>query len=220
MPRMHDAIPGIRALTRVSVSLFDTNCYLVTTHGGILCVIDPGGDPDTLIPLVKETGAELAYILCTHAHIDHVEAAGALKEACGGRIVLHRADLPLWHKIDVQALMFGLPEPAPLPVPDLILDGDGALALGDGEIGVLHVPGHSPGSVAYRFPAARIVFNGDTVFAMGVGRTDLFGGSAEMLRDSLAGKLFTLDDGVVLYPGHGPAVTVAEARPNLEWLGG
>jgi glyoxylase-like metal-dependent hydrolase (beta-lactamase superfamily II) len=90
--------------------------------------------------------------------------------------------------------------------------------LGADEIRVLHVPGHSPGSVAYHFPRARIAFSGDTVFAMGVGRTDLFGGSADLLRDSLANKLFRLDDDVMLYCGHGPAVSVADALPNLSWL--
>ncbi len=203
----------------MSVSAFDTNCYLVTTTDGSLCVVDPGGDPESIVERVAATDGELVYILCTHAHIDHVEAAGALKAARGGRIVLHRDDLPLWHKLDVQSMMFGLPDPAPLPAPDIVLDGDGVLPLGAGEIRVLHVPGHSPGSVAYHFAGARIVFNGDTVFAMGVGRTDLFGGDTATLRRSLADKIFTLPDDVMLYSGHGPAVSVADARPNLAWLG-
>lgn len=216
---IEDAKEGGIALARMAVSLFETNCYVVTRDGGDACVIDPGGDARAIAAQLETQGGELAYILCTHGHIDHVEAAGDLKAACGGRIVLHRADLPLWRGLDAQARMFGLPAPAPLPEPDLLLDGDGELPLPGGPIGVLHVPGHSPGGVAYVFPEAGIAFNGDTVFAMGVGRTDLWGGDAEALRQSLVAKIFTLGDDVVLHSGHGPAVTVAGARPNLAWLG-
>ncbi len=210
---------GIAALTRMAVSVFETNCFVLTCAGGEACVIDPGGNAEGIAAQLEEQGGKLAYILCTHGHIDHVEAAGELKAACGGRIVLHRADLPLWRKLDAQARVFGLPPPPPLPAPDVLLDGDGTLPLAGGSIGVLHVPGHSPGSVAYVFPEARIAFNGDTVFAMGVGRTDLWGGDTDALRQSLVEKIFTLGDDVVLHSGHGPAATVAEARPNLAWLG-
>ncbi|HAK95235.1 MAG TPA: MBL fold metallo-hydrolase [Planctomycetes bacterium] len=210
---------GIAALTCMAVSPFETNCYVVTCADGAACVIDPGGDAEGIAAQLAAQGGTLAWILCTHGHIDHVEAAGDLRAACGGRIALHRADLPLWRNLGAQARMFGLPEPPPLPEPDLVLDGDGELPLGGGSIGVLHVPGHSPGSVAYVFPGARIAFNGDTVFAMGVGRTDLWGGDTDALRHALIAKIFTLGDDVVLHSGHGPPVTVAEARPNLAWLG-
>ncbi|HNS00471.1 MAG TPA: MBL fold metallo-hydrolase [Planctomycetota bacterium] len=210
---------GIAALSCLTVGLLETNCYVITSADGAACVVDPGGDAALIAARVAAQGGKLVWILCTHGHFDHVEAAGELKAACGGDIALHRGDLPLWRNIGAQTRTFGLPEPPPLPEPDRLLDGDGDLPFGGGRIGVLHVPGHSPGSVAFVFPSARVAFNGDTVFAMGVGRTDLWGGDADALRRSIAEKLFTLGDDFVLRSGHGPSVTVAGARPNLAWLG-
>ena len=205
-------------LETVEVSLFSTNCYVVKAASGEVAVVDPGGNPERIAALLEAVGGTVRYILCTHGHLDHVEAAGALKDTAGGEIVLHRDDLPLWDRIAQQAQMFLLPEPPALPAPDIILDGETPLTVGPVTVHVRHVPGHSPGSVTYLFPEEGIVFNGDTVFAMGVGRTDLWAGDAEALRNSVEEKLFSLADDVILYPGHGPPVSVKEARRNRPLL--
>jgi hydroxyacylglutathione hydrolase len=208
----------IERLETLEVSLFSTNCYVLKVAGGPVVVVDPGGEADRIVEFLGEIGEPPAYILCTHAHLDHVEAAGAVKARSGGAIVLHRDDLPLWEGVGQQARMFMLPAPVRLPPPDILASGGETLSVGPLSIEICHVPGHSPGSVAYLIRDAGIGFNGDTVFAMGVGRTDLWGGSGAQLRASLLEKLFTLPPSFVLYPGHGSSVTVKQARRNEEFL--
>ena len=215
----HAPAPAAPAIATVSVSLFGTNCYVLTAASGRTAVIDPGGDPAIVLEAIERAGGVLDTLLCTHGHIDHIEAAGAVKARRGGRIVLHRLDLPLWERVDAQAGLFGLPEPTALPPPDLLLEGGETLDLGGVPIEVVHVPGHSPGSVMYVVPAAGAAFNGDTVFAMGVGRTDLWGGDGAQLARSVTQRIFSMADDVVLYPGHGPTLSVQASRRMRAWLG-
>ncbi len=102
---------GIAALSCLTVGLLETNCYVITSADGAACVVDPGGDAALIAARVAAQGGKLVWILCTHGHFDHVEAAGELKAACGGDIALHRGDLPLWRNIGAQTRTFGLPEP-------------------------------------------------------------------------------------------------------------
>ena len=208
----------IEKLVTLPVTLFYTNCYVLKLASGETVVVDPGGDADRIVGAVEDMGGSLAFILCTHAHLDHIEAAGAVKARAGGTIALHRDDLPLWDNVGRQASMFMLPAPPRLPPPDVILAGGEELTAGACSIQVCHVPGHSPGSVTFLFSEAGVGFNGDTVFSMGIGRTDLWGGDSDELRRSLVEKLFKLPDSLVLYPGHGDPITVMEARRNEAML--
>lgn len=211
----------IERIETLQVSLFGTNCYVVKLASGEVAVLDPGGEPERIVAAVGELGGRLEYILCTHAHLDHVEAAGAVRAALGGRTVLHEGDLPLWENLDVQASIFGLPPPPPLAAPDIVLTGEsGELRMGPVTIGFRHVPGHSPGSVAFLFSEGGAGFNGDTVFSMGVGRVDLWGGDGARLKRSIREGLLTLAEDLMLYPGHGPPITVADAREVLPMLDG
>ena len=209
---------AITALDTLEVSPLFTNCYVLKVASGETAVVDPGGNADRVTAALEALGGGLAYILCTHGHVDHIEAAGAVKARLGGRIVLHRGDLPLWEGVELQARMFGLPPPRSLPPPDRILEAEEVLTIGSIPVEVRHVPGHSPGHVLYLFKDQGVCFNGDTVFAMGVGRTDLWGGNGDQLRASVQEKLFSLPDDVVLYSGHGPPATVKEARRNEPYL--
>jgi len=209
-----DGTDGLAAVRSLEVGLLNTNCYLAKGREGELAIVDPGGDPERIARAARELGGPVVFILCTHGHLDHVEAAGEVREKVGGQIVLHRNDLVLWERIDLQAQLFQSPPPSPLPAPDrLVADGD-RLEAGSLRFDVVHVPGHSQGSVAYSCPEASAAFSGDAVFSMGVGRTDLWGGDAASLRASLEARIFSLPDSFLLYPGHGPPVSVKEARRN------
>ena len=212
---MADSDPDAPITVRsLEVGLLNTNCYLVKGRDGAIAVVDPGGDPERIVDAVEALEGSVAFILCTHGHLDHVEAAGEVRERTGGTIVLHRNDLVLWERLDLQAQLFQLPPPPPLPPPDrLVADGE-RLEAGSLAFDVLHVPGHSPGSVGYLCPEVSMAFTGDVVFSMGVGRTDLWGGDPGSLRASLETRIFSLPDSFLLYPGHGPPVSVREARRN------
>lgn len=196
-----------------------TNCYIIVNQEKEAAVIDPADEADRILETVASLDATVSLILCTHGHFDHIGAAGQVHEKTGAQIALHNGDLPLWKQVELQTQMFGLPAPPPLPPPHIIFSDDDAITLGNLSINVRHTPGHSPGSVIYHLEEDNLIINGDTVFAMGVGRTDLWGGDAALLKQSLENQIFSLPDDVVLYPGHGPCTTVSDARRNLAFLG-
>jgi glyoxylase-like metal-dependent hydrolase (beta-lactamase superfamily II) len=130
-------------------------------------------------------------------------------EATGAPIHLHQADRPLYDRAAVQAAVFGLQAETPVPPQCELKDGD-VLACGRFLFEVRHVPGHSPGHVAFVTPGMALV--GDVVFAGSIGRTDLPGGDMPTLLQSVRTRLLTLPDETVLYPGHGPETTVGRER--------
>lgn len=192
------------------VGAFQMNCYLVAdeaTREGV--VIDPGDEIPLLLDLIRREGLKIQAILLTHGHVDHVMHAQDLKAALGIPLCAHPADQDLLQAAPQQALMFGL-TPGPVPVVDQELQEGVAFQAGPLTFRVLHVPGHSPGGVA--LVIGDCAFVGDTLFAGSVGRTDLPGGDFRQLARSIRGKLYTLPEQTVLYPGHGPATTVGEER--------
>lgn len=198
-------------ITCMTVGPFQENCYLLAKDGE-LAIFDPGDEPERLISAIERVGAKPRYILLTHAHLDHVGAAKALQERYDIPLCVPEGEVELLEALPVQCQMFGMP-PAPQPRVDRVLAGHESLPLGTGTLTQLQTPGHSPGGTCYRLDDH--VFVGDTIFAGGVGRTDLWGGSWPTLQASIEANLFTLPDDVTLYPGHGPTTTVgAEKRSN------
>lgn len=194
----------------VVVSMFATNCYLVgcpETNKGM--VIDPGAEGKRILAAIKELGLEIEYILNTHGHIDHVGANARLKEALRVPLLFPEKDLEIYRRPG-----FGLGLVAgKQPAPDRLLREGDRISCGNLEFAVLETPGHTAGGVCLR--AAEAVFTGDTIFAGSIGRTDLAGGSFAEIMQSIREKLMVLPPQTVLYPGHGPATTVAEeARSN------
>lgn len=198
------------------------NAYLVFDEASATVVaIDPGDYPARLVERIEQSGARLVGILLTHGHWDHVGGVRELKAAFDAPVYLHEADAPLYERVVEQAELFGFhAEPQP-PLDHAVKDGD-VVELGPFRFEVIHTPGHSPGGVCYRMRdaggEADVVFVGDTIFAGGVGRCDLPGGSFEELIAGIRQKLLTLDDTTVLYPGHGPKTTVAAERETNPFL--
>jgi hydroxyacylglutathione hydrolase len=171
-------------------------------------VIDPGDEASELIAAVRAHALQVKYILLTHAHVDHVTGVGAAQEAFGAPVYLHRADLPLYEHTVQQAQMFGFEVEAPPPV-DAVYD-DRPLRFGDHEVRVHHTPGHCPGGVCLQI--GDHLFVGDTLFAGSIGRTDLPGGSYDVLMRSITEVLFPLGDEAIVHPGHGPDTTIGRER--------
>lgn len=176
-------------------------------------IIDATWYPEQVAQLAR--GYRIKSIVITHGHVDHCCGAGRLKELVGGEIAIHNDDLFLYERTPEQAAMFGLSAPR-LPPPDRVLaDGD-RITFGPYALEVMHTPGHSPGAVCLKLE--RQVFSGDTLFALSVGRTDLWGGSMEALLRSIRTKLLTLSDETRVYPGHGPSTTIGEERRHNPFL--
>jgi hydroxyacylglutathione hydrolase len=190
------------------------NCYVVgDPEAGRAVVVDPGGDADELAEAIAGRGLVVTAIVATHAHFDHVLGAARLRELVGAPFLLHDGDEPLLSWLQESGrLWLGVELPPPPEVDDFPEEGD-VIAAGGIELGVLHTPGHSPGSISLLAEGA--VFCGDTLFAGSVGRTDLPGGSTEALIAAIRRKLLVLAPEVAVYPGHGPPTTVArEVRSN------
>lgn len=194
------------------VGPLQVNCYLVgceETKEGI--VIDPGGDAPVILSQIHALELNIAYIVNTHGHIDHVAANRALKEATGAPLAIHRLDAP-W-LISPQgglALLLGV---TPGPPADIFLEEGDDIKFGNISLKVLHTPGHTSGGISLLGEGD--IFTGDALFNMGIGRTDLPGGDFKSLIESIRTKLFTLPEETVVYPGHGPATTIGrEKRTN------
>jgi glyoxylase-like metal-dependent hydrolase (beta-lactamase superfamily II) len=204
-------------LHTIPVGITQTNCYVVgceETQEGV--VIDPGGHPQRILKIIEESGLTIRYVLNTHCHFDHIGANAEIVAATDAPLALHPAELPLLQARGGAAL-FGIPVNAS-PLPDLELEPGQALEVGTLRFQVLHTPGHSPGSLTFYLEEEKVAFDGDVLFALGVGRTDLPGGDWNTLMRSIRDVLFAMPDETVLYPGHGPKTTVGREKRSNPWV--
>ncbi len=206
-------------LHTVQVGITQTNCYIVgceETREGV--VIDPGGHPERILAALEKSGLTIRYVLNTHCHFDHMGANAEIVVATGAPLALHPAEVPLL-RAQGGAEWFGVPV-RESPLPDIELADGQVLEVGRLRFRVLHVPGHSPGGVAFYEPREGAVFDGDVLFADGVGRSDLPGGDWETLVRSIREVLFALPDETVVYPGHGSKTTIGYEKRHNPWVGG
>lgn len=202
----------------VEVGPLAVNAYIVAHRGtGKAAVVDPGDDGPALLAELSGRGLAAESILLTHGHFDHVGGVRFLKERTGATVYVHADDAERMRTARRQGLLFGLSVDDPPPPDVLLADGD-RIALGDGAFEVAHTPGHTPGCVS--FIAGPMAFTGDLIFAGSIGRTDLPGGDHDALIASVRERIFTLPDGTVLFPGHGPATTVGEERQTNPFFTG
>lgn len=190
-------------------------------------VVDPGGDAPRIIQLLEEQGARVRWIVHTHAHFDHILGTHEVAEharqcahaeqqddapAVDVRVALHEGDMFLYNALPAQCKMFGLPPQQAEEAINHRLNDDEGLEFGEGKLNVLHTPGHTPGSCCFELDGAGLVFSGDTLFRMGIGRTDLPGGDTEQIFKSIKDRLFTMDDGTAVIPGHGQFTRIFEEK--------
>ena len=196
-------LPGA-SIIKMSVGPMDNNAYLVTcAETGTSLLLDAANDPDLLVELVREHAPKLAMIVTTHQHFDHWQALEAVAEATGAPTAAHPLDAD------------------PLPVkPSHLLSGGDILSVGDLTFDVIHLRGHTPGSVALALrPAgertAVQLFTGDCLFPGGVGKTWEPGAFEQLLGDVTDRVFDAYGDDTVVYPGHGDDTTLGEERPHL-----
>lgn len=210
---------------RMPLGPFQTNCFLVedvATHDAL--VVDPGGDAPAIRARVADLGLRPVQVVHTHGHMDHCLASTVLARHFDVPIAMHAADLPLYRNMprQVEALM-GPGAAAAMGAIDalepavLLADGD-RVTVGQSEAEVLHLPGHSPGGIGLLFRTApAVLICGDTLFADGVGRTDLWGGDWNVLLASIRDRIFVLPDDTVVHCGHGPDTTVGREKAGFPY---
>lgn len=193
-----------------------TNAYLLhETDANVLVIVDPATGADELLArarsLVAE-GAHFAAIWNTHGHFDHVYDNALWKSEFKAPLLAHPADAFFLEHLREQSLWFGLPAPEVVQADAELHEGD-TLEIGTEKARVWELPGHSPGSVAFDFGGFWIV--GDVLFQGSVGRTDLPGGSARVLANSIE-RLWQLPDATVILPGHGESTSIGAEKQSNE----
>ena len=195
-----------------NVGMLSTNCYVVNcpkTQEAI--IIDPGletlSEAEQIVRYMNKSTLKVKFIVNTHGHSDHISGNSLLKKKYSVPVCIHAYDAHF---------LTGLGEntqPA-----NILLEDEELLKFGKVTLKIMHTPGHTPGSIS--LVEEKLVFTGDTLFAGGIGRTDLPGGSDLDMRLSLE-KLLRLPEYYVVYPGHGAASTIGEEKrvnPFLQWL--
>lgn len=201
-----------------TVGAFQENCYLVVdevTQRAVL--VDPGGEPRAILDMLARSGATLDAIWCTHAHLDHIGGIAEVKRHHDVPVYVHPLDLTLFNTLSARsAEVYGLPWDQPAPPERELAEGD-VVSCGGLQFTVMHVPGHAPGHVV--FVGEGVTLSGDLVFAGSIGRTDLpFSDPVAM--DASLERFAALPAETAVYPGHGPATTIAEERESNPFLAG
>jgi len=205
---------------RQEVSPFMTNCYLlVCAATREAALVDPGGDPELIEMMIGEAGnPKITMILNTHAHVDHASAVHDMQQAHKAAFHLHEDDAFLLEHLEAQATGYGM-EGVVRPRVDGHLSDGQQIRLGELTLEIIHTPGHSPGGVCILVEDQLIC--GDTLFAGSIGRTDLPGGSYEVLLTSIHSRLLSaLPDQTVIHPGHGPTSSLGRERISNPFLVG
>jgi len=204
----------------LTVGQLAVNCWLYPLGKKEAAVIDPGDEADVIISALKNLNLFPSYILLTHGHFDHIAAVPDLAALeSKPQTAIHRLDAQYLgkdayaaHSISITAAMgdasfvdvFWPSGKRELPAPDILLEEGSTV----GPFTVLHLPGHTPGSVAFWDKEEGVIFSGDTLFKSGYGRTDLPGGNEREISESLR-RLFKMDGNIRVYPGHGGTTTIS-----------
>lgn len=195
----------------ITVGAFQENCYLYACPQTLEAVIiDPGDEALRIIERIQELKFVPKYIINTHGHIDHICAIDEVSAVYPVPLAIHPADVPLYTD-ERAAQMFGRSAPLVRRTPDILLQEGDTLTFGTLVLSVLHTPGHTPGGICL-VSHPYCVFSGDTLFQRGIGRTDLPGGNEAQILHSIRTKLYTLDEDLAVFPGHGEPTTIAEEK--------
>lgn len=197
-------------IKRIPAGVYAANCYiLMDENTKESAVIDPGGDADDLIKAITDMGAKVKYILLTHGHTDHTDAAVQLKEKFNSPLYINEQD---YEMIKNGEFIYGH---IAGKVDKYINEGD-TFKIGNSEIKCIHTPGHTPGGVCFLVDS--MAFTGDTLFASSIGRTDFAGGDFDTIIKSIKDKLMGLPDETTVLPGHGSESSIGREKVHNPFL--
>lgn len=201
----------------------DVNSYLLWDEESLEAVIiDPAtfypDEEEELKEFVKQNGLRLTHSLNTHLHFDHVFGNAFIEKEFGLKSEAHDADWSWAETIGERLARFGIRYTGKVPALGRILNEGDTITFGKYTIRVLHLPGHSPGSLGYYIPEENIIFAGDVLFQRSIGRTDFADSNHATLIKNIKEKLLILPNETVVYPGHGPSTTIGEEKASNYYL--
>lgn len=190
---------------------FQMNTYVLSDESDECIIIDPGcqdsNEFQLLFNFLKEKNLKPLKIVNTHGHIDHILGCARVSSELDIPFLLHKADELFVLGAKEQAMMFGLYIET-VPEINAYLDTEEPIKFGNSIVNMLHVPGHSPGSIVFYSEQNKFLITGDVLFNGSIGRTDLPMGNYEQLITGIKNKLLVLPHETLVYPGHGPTTTI------------
>jgi len=201
---------------------FQENTYILYDETKEAVIIDPGCysalEESKLDGVIKENDLKPVRLLNTHCHIDHVLGNRYVKEHYNLQLEANIGDEFLAKAAQAHGASFGIQMPEPAPDIDVYLNEGEQIKFGNSVLDIVHVPGHSPGSIVFYNKEEGFMIVGDVLFNDSIGRTDLPGGDYDLLSGGIKGKLFPLGDDMKVYPGHGPYTTIGKERRSNPFL--
>ncbi|MDY5773641.1 MAG: MBL fold metallo-hydrolase [Bacteroidaceae bacterium] len=201
------------------VNMIEESCYIVHDESGEAVIIDPGifypEEEVAIQEYVNEHQLRLTHMLLTHGHLDHIFGTNFIYQHYGIGAMIHKNDLSTYEDIGGQCQFFfnrRLELPS-APVERFLKEGD-MICFGQHQLKVIETPGHTQGGVCFYCQEENVLFSGDTLFRLSIGRTDLAGGNGEQLLQSIREQLFSLPDSTQVFPGHGPSSTIGEEKKH------
>ncbi|MCQ2536068.1 MAG: MBL fold metallo-hydrolase [Lachnospiraceae bacterium] len=194
-----------------------TNCYIMSNDAKECIVVDPGEEAGRIAAYIKSEDLSVCGILLTHGHFDHITAVNELRDMFGCAVYAGSDEEKMLNDAALNSCGFGMG--APVVVKDVnYLSDEEVVELAGFSIRTLFTPGHTPGGVCFYIEKEGILFSGDTLFCMSVGRTDFPGGSSSTLIRSIKEKLLPLPDDTKVYTGHGEATDIGFEKQNNYFL--
>lgn len=204
---------------KLTLGPVQTNCFVIgDTESRDAIVVDPNDLPELIYKSVQEVGWTVREILATHGHFDHVLASAGLKKLTGAPFRVHERDYPLVKSMPQRAREWLSIDVAPAAEPDSFLAEGDVITAGSIALEVLYTPGHTPGHVSFVLRSEKIVFCGDCLFYLGIGRTDLPGSRYETLLKSITTRLLPLGDEYAVAPGHMRNTTIGYERAHNPYI--
>jgi glyoxylase-like metal-dependent hydrolase (beta-lactamase superfamily II) len=196
---------------------FQGNCFIVGCEATKeAMIVDPGDDAANILAALEQKGLTAKLIVLTHEHIDHISAVEAVRQATKAPVAMHPVAYEYTaYQSKMAMLWLGRPLPR-MNEPEMWLEEGQEIGVGSLKFQVLFCPGHSAGHVCLY--GEGVLFSGDVLFQLSIGRFDLPGGDGLQLFRSIRDKLFTLPDETLVLPGHGPTTTIGQEKEHNPFL--
>lgn len=209
-------------ISKFTFSPFSENTYVIYNEAKDAIIIDPGCfekyEEEELEHFISYNELNVKRLLNTHAHIDHVFGNQFCSNKWNLKPELHELDIPTLKRMSAAAELWGIKGYKESPMPELFLTEGQQIKLGNHVLDIVFVPGHAPGHVAFICHEQKFIIGGDVLFQGSIGRTDLPGGSLEILMESIKNKFLTLGDDYVVYSGHGNETTIGRERKSNPFI--
>jgi glyoxylase-like metal-dependent hydrolase (beta-lactamase superfamily II) len=208
-------------IAKFTFNPFQENTYILYDETSECVILDPGcntmSEQTRLDDFISSSGLKPVRLINTHCHIDHVLGNKYVQEKYGLGLEIHREELDVLRSCEYVSNMYGIPYDTS-PEPARYIKEKEIIKFGNTELVSILTPGHSPASLSFYCKEKKMLMAGDVLFYESIGRTDLPGGDHQTLLLSIKNHVLTLEDDVVVFPGHGPSTTIGHERVNNPFL--